>query len=286
MCCFFVSDLHGNMERYKKLFKTVERDKPEAVFFGGDLLPTVSIGFSKSGRVITDFWNDFLLIEFRQLKEKMDSDYPEIFLILGNDDEMRTEQKVMQAESEGLLTYVNNKKAKFKNFNIYGYAYVPPSPFLLKDWEKYDVSRYVDPGSVSPEEGVRSVQIAPNIIRYATIQKDLQILAGDSDLSASVFLFHAPPYKTNLDRAALDGKTVDYVPLDLHVGSIAIRRFIEQKQPLLTLHGHIHESASITGFWKDQLGKTINLSAAHAGPELCLVRFDPQDALYATRELI
>jgi len=35
---------------------------------------------------------------------------------------------------------------------------VPPTPFLLKDWEKYDVSAYVDPGCVSPEEGYHRVE--------------------------------------------------------------------------------------------------------------------------------
>jgi len=37
----------------------------------------------------------------------------------------------------------------------------------------------------------------------------------------------------------------------LAVGSIAVRRFIEERQPLLTLHGHIHESARLTGDWRE-----------------------------------
>ena len=76
--------------------------------------------------------------------------------------------------------------------------------------------------------------------------------AKDNDLSRAMFLFHTPPYNTGLDRAALDGKKVNYVDLDVHVGSIAVRRFIESRQPLLTLHGHIHESARITGSGKNE----------------------------------
>jgi len=41
-------------------------------------------------------------------------------------------------------------------------------------------------------------------------------------------VLHSPPYDTGLDRAALDGRSVDHAPLDVHVGSIAIRRFIER----------------------------------------------------------
>jgi len=101
-----------------------------------------------------------------------------------------------------------------------------------------------------------------------------------------VFLFHAPPYRTKLDRADLDGKTIDHVPLDVHVGSIAVRRFIEQRQPWLTLHGHVHESARLSGDWRDCLGRTRMFSAAHDGPELALVRFDLDDPARASRELL
>jgi Icc-related predicted phosphoesterase len=99
-------------------------------------------------------------------------------------------------------------------------------------------------------------------------------------------LFHAPPYRTDLDRAALDGHTFEHVPLDVHIGSIAIRRFIEERQPLVTLHGHVHESARITGSWRQRIGRTWCFSAAHDGPELALVRFDLEDPGAATRELI
>lgn len=157
---------------------------------------------------------------------------------------------------------------------------------MLKDWERYDVSRYVDPGCISPETGYRSVEVPANGKRYRTIQKDLEDLTGDQDLSRFICLFHSPPHKTKLDRAGLDGQTVDHVPLDVHVGSIAIRRFIEERQPLVTLHGHIHESTRITGSWRDRLGRTYLFNAAHDGPELALIRFDLEDLHSAERELI
>ncbi len=104
-------------------------------------------------------------------------------------------------------------------------------------------------------------------------------------MSSAIMLFHTPPYKTVLDRAALDGRMVDYAPLDVHVGSIAIGRFIERRQPRVTLHGHVHESARLTGEWRQQIGQTHAYSAAHDGPELALVRFDPERPAEATREL-
>jgi Icc-related predicted phosphoesterase len=123
-------------------------------------------------------------------------------------------------------------------------------------------------------------------IKWATIQKDLASLVGEDPLDRAVFLFHTPPGDTPLDRAALDGRTYEHVPLDVHVGSIAVQRFIEERQPLLTLHGHVHEAARLTGEWKIQIGRTVCINGAHDGPELALVRFDLESPEAATRDLL
>lgn len=284
--CFFVSDLHGNLEQYQKLFALIEKEKPSAVFFGGDLFPSGLFALTSQNNVINDFLNDVLIKNFLHLKKKLGEDYPRVFIILGNDDGCFDEDEIIKAEEKGIWEYMHDKKSKFNGFIVYGYSFVPPSPFQLKDWEKYDVSRYVDPGCIPPEEGSRSKEVKKDNIIYGTIQKDLELLIGDNDVSKAIILFHTPPYKTKLDRAALDGKMFDYVPLDVHIGSIAVQRMIEDKQPFLTLHGHVHESASITGAWKDKIGKTNMFSAAHNGTELALVRFDPNNIEPASRELI
>lgn len=67
-----------------------------------------------------------------------------------------------------------------------------------------------------------------------------------------IFVPHAPPAGTKLDRTFL-GK---------HVGSTAIREFVERNQPEVLICGHIHESRGI-----DVLGKTqmVNCGAAGQG---------------------
>jgi Icc-related predicted phosphoesterase len=232
-----------------------------------------------------DFLGDFFLTELSAMRTELGEAYPKIFVILGNDDGRRAESTLVEAGDNGLVSYIHNRKERFGKWTVYGYSCIPPSPFLLKDWERYDVSRYVDPGCVSPEEGALSVPIASEEVRFGTIADDLETLAGSDDLGNAVFLFHAPPYRTDLDRAALDGKSIDHVPLDVHVGSIAIRRFIEARRPLLTLHGHVHESTRLSGSWLGILGRTVILSAAHDGKELALVRFDLENPGDAVREL-
>lgn len=282
--CFFATDLHGNTDRYDKLLASIIRDRPSAVFLGGDLLPRSALSAIQSGQ--SDFLHRYLIPTFTRARNTLGPDYPDVFLILGNDDPRCQEDGFVAASAGGLWHYAHRKKFFFKEFSIYGLAYVPPTPFLLKDWERYDVSRYVPPGCVSPEEGYRSVLAEESEIKWATIQNDLASLVSEDPLDRAVFLFHTPPCDTPLDRAALDGMTFEHVALDVHVGSIAVKRFIEERQPLLTLHGHIHESARLTGEWKTQIGHTVCINGAHDGPEFVLVRFDLESPAKATRDLL
>lgn len=280
--CLFVSDLHGRAGRYEKLLAAIEAERPAAVFLGGDLLPGGAL-LSAGGE---DFLHDWLGPRLEDRRSRLGSEWPRLLAILGNDDPRSEEASLAELERRGLLEYAHGRRLAVGTHAVYGYACVPPTPFLLKDWERYDVSRFVDPGSVSPEEGHRSVPVPEGETRWGTIAADLEALAGDDDVSGAVFLFHSPPHRTALDRGALDGKTVDHAPVDVHLGSIAVRRFIEARQPLVTLHGHVHESARLTGSWRDRIGRTACLSAAHDGPELALVRFDIEQPEAATRELL
>lgn len=286
MECIFVSDLHGKQCRYEKLAGWIARHPPRAVFLGGDLLPPAFLPEGTAQYPEGEFIAGFLARTLDSLRRQPGANYPRVFLILGNDDARSAEPEIRQLETEGLLTYAHNGRFELDGWSIFGYSMVPPTPFFLKDWEQYDVSRYTDPGCIPPDEGLRSVPRPLHEIRHRTIAKDLAELAGAEELPPSIFLFHAPPYQTMLDRAALDGKMVDYAPLDVHVGSIAIRRFIEERHPAITLHGHIHESARLTGQWQDRIGKTHCFTAAHDGPELALITFDPEDPAGAQRHLI
>lgn len=286
MRSFFCSDLHGRLDRYRALLARIEAERPELVLLGGDLLPHRCERLRASHGGGRDFLADFLVPELLRLADRMGDDYPQLLVILGNDDARLYEAAVLQAAQRGVWTYVHMRRVTVGNVVVYGYAHVPPTPFLAKDWERYDVSRYVDPGSVSPEEGWRTVPVADQEVRFTTIQRELAELAGADDLSNTMWLFHAPPYQTALDRAALDGRHVEHAPLDPHVGSVAIRRFIEERQPLVTLHGHIHESVRLTGTWHERLGRTHIFGGAHDGPGLALVRFDTDDLESATREIV
>lgn len=280
MKCFFVSDLHGYQHRYDTLFECIRRDHPDGVFIGGDLLPGGS-GMSVDS---DEFITTYLFPRIKEVSKK--SPTTSFYLIMGNDDPRIFEHHFLTANKDGLLSYVHNAVVSFDELFIVGYSYIPPSPFHLKDWEKYDISRYVDVGASSPESGGRSVDVSADEQRYSTIADDLQQLSTTSPPERTIYLFHSPPYNSLLDRTALDGKMVDHAPVDVHTGSVAIQRFIQEKQPFITLHGHIHESTQLTGEWKQRFGTTYSFSAAHDGPELALVQFDTDNLDTATRVLL
>jgi Icc-related predicted phosphoesterase len=76
----------------------------------------------------------------------------------------------------------------------------------------------------------------------------LEQLAGQvSDPRRAVFMIHVPPHDSGLDTAPiLDENLRPTVSagdvLRGPVGSTAVRKIIENYQPLLAVHGHIHES--------------------------------------------
>jgi uncharacterized protein len=80
-----------------------------------------------------------------------------------------------------------------------------------------------------------------------------------ADMRRMVFNFHCPPYSSNLDEAPqidADLNVKDAGRSLVPVGSTAVRDAIMKHQPLLSLHGHIHEGKGTA-----RLGKTLAINA-------------------------
>jgi uncharacterized protein len=81
-----------------------------------------------------------------------------------------------------------------------------------------------------------------------------------SDADNAIFNFHPPPFDTGLDEAPMLDETLKIQTAAgqakmTAVGSQAVREIMERAQPLIGLHGHIHESA---GFKK--IGRTVAIN--------------------------
>jgi uncharacterized protein len=84
-----------------------------------------------------------------------------------------------------------------------------------------------------------------------------EILAPRAGPEPLVFNFHCPPFRSGLDtvvkldedfRPVLDRGT----PVEIPVGSTAIRAAIETHSPVVALHGHIHEAHGV-----QRIGRTL-----------------------------
>lgn len=80
----------------------------------------------------------------------------------------------------------------------------------------------------------------------------------------AIFNLHCPPYQSGLDsapqlRSDLSVVMVGGQPVMVPVGSHAVRQAIERYQPLVSLHGHIHESRGVT-----RLGRTLCINPGSA----------------------
>jgi Icc-related predicted phosphoesterase len=126
--CLFCSDLHGRRDRYEKLYQAIESECPSGVFLGGDLLPGLLAAFGGDGDGDGDFVEDFLAAGFERLRERLGGDYPQVFLILGNDDFRAVEPALEDAEARGLWSYAHDRRLELGGFDVYGYSFVPPTP--------------------------------------------------------------------------------------------------------------------------------------------------------------
>jgi uncharacterized protein len=83
-------------------------------------------------------------------------------------------------------------------------------------------------------------------------------LEAATDPETTIFNFHAPPYGSKLDNAPALNPDLTYVSggqAIRPVGSTSVHESIKRFQPLLSLHGHIHESKGAT-----RIGKTLALN--------------------------
>ncbi len=77
------------------------------------------------------------------------------------------------------------------------------------------------------------------------------------DPAQAIFNIHVPPHRTNLDQCPQLDDELRPVhqggnPVMTSAGSTAVREVIEEFQPILGLHGHIHEGRGMT-----RLGRTV-----------------------------
>lgn len=253
MKVLYTSDLHGEIHLYQELFSLALSSSTELLAVGGDLLPSFPPTQRYEDMVPNQktFIDQFLIPFFERMMKT--TAIRQIFLVPGNWD--LGYFHLFRKPMEGVVD-VSQKQFHLNNgYEIIGYPFVPPTPFRPKDFEKMDARDapwppQKNPSYIrSPDQTDQLIPIDPHryLIQRETIEEDLGRLPKSKDGRKTIYIMHSPPYETKLDQSV--GRRF--------TGSRSIRRFIENTEPLLTLHGHIHEAPEISGSYLDRIGKTL-----------------------------
>jgi Icc-related predicted phosphoesterase len=261
---FFTSDLHGQTALYEQLLAIAAAHRPGAVLIGGDL---AAHALGDQGVRLQRVFLEGFLVEFaRRLREANAG--TELLVMMGNDD-WSDNFDCLELHHGALWHSIHGRNVTVRGTQVAGSSWVPITPFSIKDWERWDDGEDERPARL---EGVRSREgrLVPHAFdpanRRPTIAEALDDLARLGDPAHTLLVSHTPPRDTRCDVTA--GRA--------HVGSRALRQFIERRQPPLVLSGHIHESPRMTGAYRDAIGRTVVVNPGQFGTSrLCGIWFDP-----------
>jgi Icc-related predicted phosphoesterase len=279
---YFASDLHGSTLCWKKFLATPSFYGADVIIVGGDvtgkfLVPIVSQGdgtwlarYQGSDRVLTD-------LPAVEALEQMAEDAGAYAVRLTADemselhesasarDDLLTRCQFARLEHWGALADERLDAKGVRCFVSGGNDDDPAIDALLDAHPAIEVpeGRVVEPGG-----GLQMISLGfanetpwhcPRDVPESELAARLDALASSvEEPGCCIFNVHVPPYDTGLDMAPALDETLtprrspsgDLVMAP--VGSTAVRAAIERHQPLLGLHGHIHEAQGI-----HRLGSTV-----------------------------
>lgn len=98
-------------------------------------------------------------------------------------------------------------------------------------------------------------------------QRFAELVPRVRDMGRCVFNVHVPPHGTAIDKCSKLDENLQVVfemgnPVQIHAGSTALTETLHREQPLLSLHGHIHE-----GRGNIKIGKTVCVNPGSVYPE-------------------
>lgn len=261
MKILYTTDLHGKQQKYEKLIEA-SRASFDLVINGGDMLPNDGDLYSQR-----EFIENELPKHFEQF-ERAEIHY---LCCLGNDD-LKIFNNVFD-EVCSRFSYIHNlaqRRHKVLGYEFIGMNWVVDYPFPLKDRCRKDTKDYVFQAQlgtavVSTPSGWFHINDWPAYANtLPTIEQELKQLPRPQDKRKAIYVVHMPPARLGLD-VCRSGETV---------GSQAIYDFLLKKQPMLALHGHIHESSEVSGKWMAQLGTTICIQPGQPLDKLSYVEIE------------
>lgn len=277
---FFVSDIHGSVKCFRKLVNAGRFYGADMLIMGGDLAGKQLVPIVNRRGVATAHYHgtDFTfetpaeIMEFeRRVAEfggySIRTD-PEFVGQLAADQELveQTLRRLILERTEEWVALAAERLAGTGIRLLIGLGnddFAEMIPYLDQGPVSYAPDGLLDLGDFTLVS-VGWSNITPwRTNRECTedvLAEKLTVVHESADPSRTIFNIHVPPYDCGLDSAPrldeslqiqLSGGQPDMVP----VGSTAVADSIAAYQPLLSLHGHIHEGRGAT-----KTGRTLVLN--------------------------
>jgi uncharacterized protein len=276
---FFATDLHGSNVAFRKLLNASQAYKVDALICGGDLagkrlFPLIDQGdtsYLTQARGHSEiFTGEDGLAQARRFVESqggyhitVSADEAETL----NHDPARLERLFVEKVQERLRSWVSlaNERLGDTSVRCYFTGGNDDSEEMLAPLGEVngDSSVVACEGRVVDVIGYPMVSLGwsnqtpwktPRETTEDDLRRMIEEAANDLDDPArAIFNFHVPPKDSTLDTCPeLDLSTWPPAPvirgghqMMIGAGSSAVADAIRERQPLLTLHGHIHESTAV-----------------------------------------
>ncbi|QCJ42926.1 metallophosphoesterase [Bacillus sp. S3] len=278
---FYAGDLHGGETAFRKFTNAGKFYQADLVIYGGDFTGKMVVPIvEKSGIYTCRYYGS--TVKVKRANELPDLErnlrdagfYP--FLVteeeLNQLKESDAERIIKEKQIEVVKDWVDLADERFKAAGI-PCIMIPGSvdDFYLD--EILNDGKFVQNGDgrVIEVDGFEILSVGggkPSVFKYPRefseeeLAEKIENAANQvQDMNKCIFNIHIPPYDTDLDQGTLyddelkpvlDGDSLATAP----IGSKAVREAIEKYQPLLSLHGHVHESRGVT-----TIGRTICINA-------------------------
>lgn len=196
----------------EKLKKTIEM----MGYYWVHQTPDEFLTFKADSKMVDIFFKQLMIQRLKEwiamADERLMNTSYKVYMAPGNDDHFEVDKII---EDSAAIINCNNKNVMLGDHEMITFSWANPTP-----WNT--------PREKSDED------LEPMLEELVALVKDK---------SNAIFNFHAPPYGFALDLAPkLDENLIQAADSKVHVGSHAVAKMIEKYQPLIGLHGHIHES--------------------------------------------
>jgi Icc-related predicted phosphoesterase len=277
----FTADLHGSDLCYRKFLRAIQNYKADIAIIGGDITgkALVPIIAKRDGTYVTTLFGvEHVANDEKELPKLTDKIVAVGFYykIMTKEEyeEFSQNESAQKKIFEELIvervkrwvelaeSFVKTNKIKFLlmpgNDDIYevddvinkSEYVINPAGKIIQINNTHEVVG-CDLANMTPWKCPRDVE---DEVLEARLER---VMTNIKNPNTTILVLHAPPYGTNIDLAPALDKDLRYVTkggqlIFEHVGSKGIRKIIEKYQPLLGLHGHIHESKGY-----DKIGRTL-----------------------------